>query len=72
MGGINPGNFKGEFKEAPVAVKFLLKKSGEHLDLAEERLRAEGWLRPDESRVIQFIGTWEMTPASLSAVSRLM
>ncbi len=51
MGGINPGNFKGEFKEAPVAVKFLLKKSGEHLDLAEARLREEGWLRPDENLI---------------------
>jgi hypothetical protein len=49
MGGVNPLNFKGEFKEAPVAAKFMMKRSGTPIDLAEQRLKDEGWLKPDES-----------------------
>jgi len=49
MGGINPGKFRGEFKESPVAVKFLLKKTGVPIDVAEMNLRSEGWLHENES-----------------------
>ena len=49
MGGVNPLNFRGEFKESPPSIKYLLKKSGEPIDLAEQRLRDEGWLRQDEN-----------------------
>lgn len=49
MGGLRIGNMKGEFKELPTGAKFLLKKTGEPLDLAEQRLKEEGWLRDDES-----------------------
>ena len=51
MGGINIGNMKGEFKDVTTGTKFLLKKTGEHLDIAEQRLKADGWLREDENLV---------------------
>lgn len=49
MGGINFLNFKGELKELPTSVKFLSKKTGNKIDLAEQELKAEGWLKHDES-----------------------
>ncbi|MFH2034225.1 MAG: hypothetical protein ABIJ26_05935, partial [Candidatus Margulisiibacteriota bacterium] len=48
MGGINPLNFKGEVKDLPLAARYLFKKSGYQIDLAEEQLKDEGWLHPDE------------------------
>jgi hypothetical protein len=48
LSGINPGNMKGEVEELPVAAKFLFRKSGTPLDLAEEDLKANGWMHPDE------------------------
>jgi len=48
LGGINFLNFKGELKEMPTAVKFLSKKTGMPLDIAEQALRDDGWLSPDE------------------------
>jgi hypothetical protein len=49
MGGIKFLNFKGELKDMSTAVKFLSKKTGEGIDLAEQTLRNEGWLRHDEA-----------------------
>ena len=49
LGGVNPLNFKGEFKEVPTAAKFLIKRSGTPIDLAEQRLKEDGWLGKDES-----------------------
>lgn len=49
MGGINFGNFKGELKVMPTAVKFLTKKSGVPIDLVERTLRDEGWIGPEEN-----------------------
>ncbi|MEJ5360130.1 MAG: hypothetical protein WHT06_15830, partial [Desulfobacterales bacterium] len=49
MGGINFMHYKGELKAMPTAVKFLAKKTGEKLDVAEMILRDEGWLRQDEN-----------------------
>jgi len=49
LGGINFLNFKGELREMPTAVKFLSKKNGMPVDLAEESLRADGWLNEGES-----------------------
>ncbi|PQP34453.1 hypothetical protein C6A37_07720, partial [Desulfobacteraceae bacterium SEEP-SAG9] len=49
MGGINFLNFKGELREMSTAVKFLSKKSGTPIDLAERTLRDEGWLSHDET-----------------------
>ena len=51
MGGVNPLNFRGEFADSPPSVKYLLKKAGERIDLAEQRLREDGWLRQDESLI---------------------
>lgn len=48
MGGINPGNFKGEVKNMPIGAKFMFKKDGMPLDVAEQNLRDEGWLGKDE------------------------
>jgi len=48
MGGINFLNFKGELKEMPVGVKYLSKKTGLQIDLAQEQLRGEGWLSEKE------------------------
>ena len=49
MGGINFLNFKGELSDMPTAVKFLSKKTGTPIDLAEQQLRDEGWIRQDEN-----------------------
>ena len=49
MGGINFMHYRGELKAMPTAVKFLAKKSGEKLDVAEMILRDEGWLLEDEN-----------------------
>lgn len=48
MGGINFLNFKGELKDMPSVKIALSRKGGEKIDLAEEILREEGWLAPDE------------------------
>lgn len=48
MGGINFLNFRGELKELPVASKYLSRKAGTPLDLAEQQLRDEGWLDEGE------------------------
>jgi hypothetical protein len=51
MGGLNVGNFKGEFKDLGIGVNKLRSKNGEHLDIAEQRLKADGWLREDENLI---------------------
>jgi len=48
FGGIAPLNFKGEVKSLSVGAKFLFKKGGFPIDLAEEQLKREGWLQQDE------------------------
>ena len=52
LGGINPVNMKGEFKNMPIDVsRYLTKKSGMSYDLAEQALKADNWLLPDESLI---------------------
>lgn len=49
LGRINKLNFKGEVKELPLAAKYLFLNDGMPIDTAEEALKADGWLYPDES-----------------------
>uniref|UniRef100_A0A6M3XDY4 Putative poly(ADP-ribose) polymerase n=1 Tax=viral metagenome TaxID=1070528 RepID=A0A6M3XDY4_9ZZZZ len=48
LGRINPLNFKGEVSDWPLAAKRLTKKTGLPIDLMEQSLKDEGWLRQDE------------------------
>lgn len=49
MGGVNFLNLKGEVKDMPPGVRIaLIRKTGEKYDLAEQRLKEDGWLAQDE------------------------
>jgi len=53
MGGVNFLNLKGEVKDMPPGVRIaLIRKTGEKYDLAEQRLKEDGWLAQDEELAI--------------------